>query len=202
MNIRWVVAFQICVSLCLLSLLSACTSKFPDTKETGIPITVAKPGTQDIDVDVVFENAVQIVQSTLPGAYFRGMVFSGRCQDLPRLQGRLILVFERVQIAIPRRQVVLATASVDTVAQTMDLYYEDYSDVPVKTRQQTLLNHRLIKEIAAIAHRHINELGLSDCDVTLTQLDESWDVRCGALNNLTRKCHFEIINGKISDKPR
>lgn len=200
MNRRLTFASTICLCLWLSLVLAACTSRFQEIKVTNVPVTVFKPGTQDVDVSVVLESVTQRVRETLPGAYFQGVVFSGRCPDLPRLQGKLILTFVQVQVAIPRQQVVLATASIDTVQQTMDLHYENVSSFYPSTKRRTLSGDHSIKEIAAIAHRHITELGLSDCDVTLTQLDDSWDVRCGPLGSFIQKCRFEIVNGEIKDK--
>jgi len=190
--------------LCLLLLLSACTSSFQDVKVTDVPITVFEPGTQEeeVDVGVVFEAVTQRIHETLPEAYFQGMVFSGRCQDLPRLHGKLVLVFAHVQAGVPRQQVVKVTASVDTVRQTMDLYYEDVSIFYPSTKRQMFSGDYSIKEIAAVAHRRITELGLCDGDVTLTQLNDSWDVRCGSLSDFMQKCWFEIENGEIKDSPK
>ena len=199
MNRRLAFASNVYLCLWLSLLLFACTSRFQEVKVTNVPVTVFKPGTQNVDVSVVLEDVTQRVHEMLPGAYFQGMVFSGKCQDLSRLHGKLVLVFVQVQAAIPKRQVVRASASVDTVRQTMDLHYEDVSDFYPSTKRRTLNGDRSIKEIAAIAHRHITELGLSDCDVTLTQLDDSWDVRCGPLNNFVQKCRFEIVSGEVKD---
>lgn len=195
---------NICGGVCLLLLLSACTYgfQFQDVKVTDVPINVLNPGTQEVNVDVVFATVTQRVHETLPKAYFQGMVFSGRCQDLPRLQGKLILVFTQVRTAIPRQQVVRATASVDTLRQAMDLYYEDVSNFYPSTKRRTFSGDRPIKEIAAIAYQHITELGLCDGDVTLTQLNDSWEVRCGSLSDFVQKCRFEIEDGKIRDSTR
>lgn len=167
---------------------------------TDVPVTVFEPGTQDVDLDTILEAAAQRIHEILPGAHFQSLVFSGRCQDLPHLRGKLVLIFVQVQAAIPRQRVVRATATVDTVRQTMSLHYVDESDHYPSTQRQTFGGDCSVKEIAAIAYRHITELGLPDCDVTLTQLDDSWDVRCGPLSNFTEKCWFAIANGEIQDK--
>jgi len=195
---------NICGGVCLLLLLSACTYgfQFQDIKVTDVPINVLKPGTQEVNLDVVFTTVTQKVHETLPKAYFQGMVFSGRCQALSKLQGKLVLIFAQVQVGIPRRQVVRATATVDTFQQIMDLHYVDESDFYPSTQRQTFHGDRFIKEIAAVAYQHIAELGLCDGDVTLTQLNDSWDVRCGSLSDFVQKCRFEIENGKIRDGTR
>jgi hypothetical protein len=76
----------------------------------------------------------------------------------------------------------------------MDLHYRDESDFYPLTQQETFAGDNAFKKIAALAHRHITESGLSDCDVTITQLENSWDVRCGALENFIQKCQFEITD--------
>lgn len=202
MNRQLTLISSIYGGLCLLLLLSACTYNFQDVKMTDVPIDVLRPGIQEVDVDAVFETVTQRVHETLPKAYFQGMVFSGRCQNLPRLQGKLVFVFAQVRMGIPGRQVVRATASVDTVRQTMDLYYEDVSNFYPSTKRRTFSGDQSIKEIAATAHQHITELGLCDGDVTLTQLNDSWDVRCGSLSDFIQKCRFEIENGEIRNGAR
>ena len=204
MNRQLTLVSNICGAVYLLLLLSACTYgfQFQDIKVTDVPINVLKPGTQEVNLDVVFTTVTQKVHETLPKAYFQGMVFSGKCQDLPRLQGKLVLVFTQVRTAIPKQQVVRATASVDTLRKTMNLYYEDVSNFYPSTKHRTFNGDRSIKELAAIAYRYITELGLCDGDVTLTQLNDSWDVRCGSLSDFVQKCRFEIENGKIRDSTR
>lgn len=167
---------------------------------TDVPVTIFKPGTQDIDVQIALDTVQDRVQRMLPGAYFNLMVFSGKCQDFPQLRGKLVLVFVQVSPAIPRPRVVKAVASIDTVQQTMDLHLKDVSDNYPSTRHRRLSDDPPFKEVSDIAHGHITKLGLVDCDVTITQLDDnSWDVRCGPLHNFVQQCHFEIVTGEVRD---
>lgn len=190
------------LGLCLLLVLTSCTSRFQDTKVTNMPVAVSKPGTQEVDLDVLYSAVTQKVHETLPEAYFQGLVFSARCQDLPRLQGKLVLIFAQVRAAILGQQVVRATASVDTAHQTTDISYRDVSDSYPSTSRQVFGGDRAIKAIVAIAHQHITRLPLSACDVTITQLDNSWDVRCGRLDDFAQKCRFKIVDGEIIDTPQ
>lgn len=189
------------LGLTILFLLSACTANFQDVSMTNVPVTTFRAGKVGVDTDIVFDNVSQVIREKLPNAYFLGMVFSGKCQNLPGLQGRLILSFVQVRTAIPRQQVVMASAFVDTVQQTMDIEYLDYSRYEVSTRGRTFPGDQFVKSVAADAHRRITELGLCNDDITLTQLDGSWDVRCGELGNFVQNCRFGIINGVIQDNP-
>lgn len=128
------------------------------------------------------------------------MVFSGKCQNLPHLRGKLVLIFEQVHPALFKQQVISGEASIDTVIQTMNLGFKDETDFYPLVRRGAFVGDSSFKKIAALAQRHITELGLSDCDVTITQLENSWDVRCGPLENFIQECRFEIINGEIREK--
>jgi hypothetical protein len=200
MNRNWVYIWILCFGLYLS--LTACAPKFPRVKVTDVPVSILNPSTQEVDLDIAFTIAIQKTQEMLPEAYFGGMVFSGRCQALPRLQGTLVLVFARVRSALFKQQIVSGVTSIDTVRQMMSLYYTDRSDYEWYDPPTTFPGNRSFREIATLAHRHITELGLSDCDITITQMDNSWDVRCGPLENFIQECRFEIINGEIHEKRR
>jgi hypothetical protein len=185
--------------LCL-SLLTACAPKFQESTVTNIPVSILNPSTSEVDLDIALEVARKKIREVLPDAYFGGIIFSGKCQALPRLQGKLVLIFARVRPALFKQQVVSGVVSIDTVKQMMDLDYTDHSDYEWYDSPKIFVGDRSFKEIAALAHTHITKLGLYDCDVTLTQMDDSWDVRCGPLENFIQECRFEVINGKIPEK--
>jgi hypothetical protein len=195
-SVRW--------GLCLVLFLSACAPAFQEVRVADVPVKVYKPGTQDVDIDIVWESVTKKLGEMLPGAYFQGMVFSGKCQDLLKLQGKLVLVFAQVRPAIPQQRVVRATISVDVTKQTMGIHLKDESNFYPSTRRLALDSGLSVKEVAAIAYQHIIESGLSDCDVTLSQSDRTWDVRCGPLDNFVQECRFEIdaSSGAISRRTK
>lgn len=166
----------------------------------SIPIQAFKPGTREVDVDKIFEVAAQEIHKTLPQAALQGMVFSGSCQALPRLDGALIFIFVEERGIILSRQVLRGTASVDTSSQTMDLSFWDVSDQHPSTDQSRFPGDRDVKEAAALAYQHIIQMGLCEGNITMTRLRDRWDVRCGPLENFIQKCRFEIINGLIKEK--
>lgn len=199
MNRSFASALILCFGLCL-SLLTACAPKFPQVKVTDVPVNILNPSTQEVDLDIALEMGTRKIREVLPDAHFRGMVFSGKCQALPRLQGKLVLIFYQVRPALFKHQVVSGDASIDTVRQIMNLDFTDETEFYPLIRRELFIGDRSFKKIATLAHRHITELGLADCDVTITQLENAWDVRCGALGNFIQECRFEIINGEIRDK--
>lgn len=184
--------------LCLL--VTACASRFEETRVADIPVKILRTDIQEIDLDMALEAAKGKAREVLPEAYFQRLVFSGKCRDLPRFQGTLVLVFEQVSSTPFKRQVIIGIASIDTVRQTMNLHFWDESDYELHIPQRTFVGTREFTKIASLAHSYITELGLDDCDVTLTQMDNSWDVRCGPLGNFVQKCRFEIADGVIRPK--
>lgn len=190
--------FYLYLGLCVLLLLSACTARFQNIESKSIPVSVFRPGTEDVDIDIAFQRATQRVRDILPRAFFQGMVISGKCSRLPKLEGKLIFIYAQIDQTVLVRQVIRGSASIDTVRGIMDLSFGDVSQYYPSTDQVTFPGGQSIAEMAAIAHRYINEQELFDCDVTITQLDDnSWDVRCGPLGNFVQECRFGIVNGKI-----
>ncbi len=192
----------LCFGLCLSLLVTGCAPQFQEVRVADVSVNVSSPGTQDINLDIALKVAGERIRGVLPAAYFRGMVFSGKWQDLPRLRGRLGLTFEQVRPGLFKHQVVRSEALIDTVRQTMNLYFTDDTEFYPNVRQATFVGHNSFKEIAALAYKRITELGLEDGDVTLTQMDNSWDVRCGALENFVQRCQFDIADGVIRDTPK
>lgn len=184
----------------LFILLGAYIGGFQDFEETDVPITISSPSSEPTDVDLVFQQATERIQRTLKGAYFQDMVYSGKCKDLPYLRGRLVFLFVEVNPRLLSQQILSGTASVDTFHKTMNLYFTDESNHYHSTERGLFPGHNGVEEIAQLAHQHITALNLCDGDVTITQLTERWDVRCGPLENFITKCNFEIIDGKIEDK--
>jgi len=189
-------------SLLVSLLLTACTPRFETVHVTGLPANVSHPDTRGVDVDVVLESARHEVQKVLPDAYLTFLLFSGTCEGLPELHGTLKMGFLQVQSGIMRRRVLSGVASVNTIEETMTLRFADYSDRYPSTTPWALQDALPVKKVAAIAREYIVALGLSDCDVALTYLEDSWLVVCttsgsGVLG--PRECEFKInpSTGKI-----
>lgn len=184
----------------MLMMLAACTSSFSSTEMNDIPVSALKPGTSGVDVDFIFKQVQQEVQKTLPGAVFQGMVYSGSCQSLPQLEGRLVFILVEERGTFLNRQVLRAIATVHIIQQRMDLSFWDVSDQHPSTHINKFIGDDGIKETIAKAQIQVNELGLCKDDITISQIKEGWDVRCGPLENFIQLCRFEIINGQIKEK--
>lgn len=166
---------------------------------TGIPIIVTEPGSEAVNLDLVYDAALAEVTRTLPDAYYSGLVFWSTCRDLAQLHGTVSLTFLQVHPAIPSQQVVLAIARVDTLQHDLDIEYRNITDIAWVTERHVFKGHQSIVSIVATAQRHIVELGVTSCNVVLTEMfDGSWDVRCGWPTDTEQKCHFSIRDGRIT----
>jgi len=187
-------------------LLTACIHRFEPVKLTGLPVDVSQPDAQEVDVDLIFTNAESRAKKVLPESYLTFLGFSGSCHELPRLRGTIRFWFTEVR-GILGRQVLLASVSVNTISETMSLEILDISDYYPSIVPLRLQGSLPITEIAAIAYNHIISLGLSECDVGLSRLRDSWLVECtfpgsGLLGH--RLCEFEIdpFTGQVRDAQR
>lgn len=194
MRIKMLIQCGFWLSLIAL-LVTACTSRFNTIRMTGLPASVSRPGTPDVDMDIVLASAQNEVQQVLPNAYLTSFTFSGKCRDLSKLRGTINLGFVQRRSSILGRQVLSGLVSVDTIEETMDLRFEDHSAYYPPTVLLTLQDGVTVREVATIAQEYITSLGPPDCDVTLTHLEDSWLVVCTELGSGTlgqRKCEFEI----------
>lgn len=178
----------------LLWLLSACTPGFAKYVIRDVPVDVYDPGTQRVNLDRVYQSAQQQISTELPDAYFTGMIFSGKCRDLPGVQGKLVLIFLQVRPGVLRRQVLQGTASVDTIIGTMDVRFTDESSLYPVLQKEVFIGDVAFRDVARTAHGHLLERDVDDCNVTLTQQQKSWDVRCGRLGDFVQQCSFRITN--------
>jgi len=186
----------------LILLLSACSKSPNPSDQFGIRISPPQSGGQEINYDSLYRVSQNEIEKTLPGAIFIGAVFSSSCEDLPRLRGTLVLTFAQVRQALLGEQIYWGIATLDTSERRMNLEYIDASNSYPRTKAMPSVNHEQIQRIVEIAETHIKELHIPNCDVTITQLDEKWDIRCGKLTDATQKCHFEIENGRVLDLPK
>lgn len=167
---------------------------------TDVPINVSLPSSKDVDINTVVDNVAPHVQELLPGARLGGIVFTGSCENLPKLRGKIVLDFVRTRFSLPRKRVVSAVVSVNTIQQTMDIHIEEETDYHLSTETLDVQKGNWgLQEVGTKAYEQIKTSGLADCDVTITRLDGSWDVRCGPLENFIQECHFKIYstNGEL-----
>lgn len=195
----WLVQALLCILLTPLCL-AGCAPKFGEVDLTDLPVAVSQPSAQEVDVDVVIENARQKVQEFLPGAYLSFFSFTGKCQNLPELRGQINMNFIQVQPAFPKQRVLMASASVDTAQQTMELRVKDYSTYYWST-EPLILEGLKVKEIANLLHEYISASSLSDCTVVLARGNTNgpWTVRCGPPDQVFLEClEIDPTTGEIT----
>ena len=183
--------------------MTACVSRFQPIQVTGLQASVSQPGSSEVDIEVIFANAQHEITQILPKAYLNSFTFTGECIDLPQLAGTMHFGFIQVKSSALRHRVVSGMVSVNTINRTMDLRTADQSDHYPSTERLALTYGLPVREIAAIAYENILALGFSDCDVSLTRLDDSWYVVCTRLGSGSlgkRMCEFtvDILTGQVT----
>jgi len=177
----------------LLAALAACN--FQESNLTGLPVEVSYANAQGVNVDVMTENVQRQVQRVLPEAYLTSFNFAGQCQGLPDLHGQVHLEFVQVESFPFYQRVLVALTSIDTVQETLEIQTRDYSDYYWSIEPLPPQDLSIAREIADIANKHIADLGILDCDVTLSSVGQTWHVLCtepGSGPAGLRLCEFEI----------
>ncbi|MBN1317587.1 MAG: hypothetical protein JXA42_19040 [Anaerolineales bacterium] len=197
----------IIVLLCLLFfgfISSACTPKFKEIEINGVQVDIRSPGEQEVDLDLIIESSSSQVQAVLPNAFLVLIQFQGQCKDLVDLEGKFNIMFIQVSPGFPQRRLVRALATVYTEEEEMDIQFHDVSDKYPSTELLVMNEDLSMREIAEIAKREINDIGLESCDVLINGFGDYWLVECtvsgsGVLGE--RICIFGIdaITGRVLD---
>ena len=188
--------------------LSACSPPFEPIKQENIPIDVPSNGDTRTDVTALLSNAMKEIRRYLPDAYLTGLVFSGKCTDLPALRGRVILDSVEVGSALLTKftkRVISAIGVINTDNQQMDLSIRE--ETYVSTDPLDLSVDKIpLNQVARLALQKIDELGVldSDCEVVVSRIGSTWDVGCGPLETFVRECRFVVdpSDGTIDDSTR
>ena len=196
MSTKWHKCMQklriIAIGLVVL-LLGGCRERFKEIEIQDIPVEVTNARTGGVDAELVLNSAQQRVWDYVPGAYINAFAFTGRCDALLSVKGRFHFQFVRTEKSFLKDRVFGAFVSVNTIHETMYVKFIDYTDIDFRTDGLTLGADEIgFDEVTKIAHDYISTSGLSGCDVTITRIEESWMVRCGAIENFVQECLFEI----------
>lgn len=181
---------SVLVAMLLLELV-ACKPRFtPQLVKSPMSVPRAENGA--VDIRALVSDVQKEVLKTLPDAYLNGIVFAGRGRDLLELNGRIVLVFTEVRFFLSGRQVITGIATIETETETMEILFVDDTGHYPSIRRLDPQKGLSVPDIAAIGYARLADEDLLDCDVTLTRLENTWSLICGAIGTLERTCEFEI----------
>lgn len=191
-----VVMKRIFAFLLLLLLLGGCgiNKKNEANTVTGIPVELSKSTEEGIDFEFILEQVEHAVKEHLPEARYHGVVYKGKCENISAGEGELVLHFIQVKSRFfpPHPSVFHATATVNTQLESLDLSIRDDSNYYPNLNVYPKLRNEEFFKILSITDDHIKQYGIVNCDVVITQLEESWGILCDPLNGEERKCQFNI----------
>lgn len=160
--------------------LVACQRQFPEVHRTDVPTHVLDSNTNEVNIEVAITSASSIVDEILPEAYLAGISYVGKCESVENLRGKLNIMFIQKRRGILSPSVWIADVSIDTNKQSMDIWTWEATSKDLITKPLTLQNGLSLQEIANMAGERLKMLGLVECDIMLSRLDESWLVVCTA----------------------
>ena len=165
-------------------------------------VRIPRTTTGVVDIDTLLSNVDEEVQSVLPGAHLRGIVFSGEATDLATLDGTIVLAYTHVKYRVLCREITLVAARVHTEQGTLRIRTVDATGHSVSTNRLKVDKYLPLEDIAAIALAQLQAMGLQEHVITLTRLQrEPWVLVCNAIGTPQQGCSFEIdaTTGEITD---
>ncbi|MFZ4660637.1 MAG: hypothetical protein ACOYNY_26745 [Caldilineaceae bacterium] len=168
--------------------------------KTDMAVKLPHAGLQASDMHDVINQAAVKVQETLPNSTYNGLVIFGDCSGFPNIEGRVTLIFIQTERGLFGVRSYVATASVHTTKQKMDLRIvaDPYWNYNPQHYDETELN-RVLQAVTV----YLQKRNISNCTVTLSKIDHFWRAECirGEGNAWERVCYFEIDgnSGVISE---
>jgi hypothetical protein len=195
---KWQMKYDILFSLLVVIVLSLsmmnCSGTSRDVTITDLPINLSQPDSEEVDLDLAISNAQAAVRRWLPNAQYRGMVYKGNCQDLPKIRGVIVVGFMQIKDKSFRIQpeVLTATASIQTDKQTVNIdIWDDTYHYP-NTDLDPIVTDAHFRQVSKAAYEYLLKEGIENCNVTVSQLGNVWSVLCNAVNETDRLCNFDV----------
>lgn len=186
----------------LTLLLTGCSGHgFDEVTVRDIPVETAHFKMSRDSVKAILDVAQQEVSKHLPNAYPISFVYTGDCDALPNMQGRINMLFVQVNKIFLWRRLLTAFVSVDMSRGMMDIEYLDYTSINLRTDPLAFTTNEIsFSEVTEVAYSYIVESQVTNCDVTITRTRQAWIVRCGPIENFVQECLFRVdpFNGEIT----
>lgn len=205
---KWRIYSVMAAFLSLLLSRGACLSSGVDYGTVDSPRTicgtVSVPRTTEgvVDIDVLLADIEPQVQVVLPGAYLRGIVFSGQAEKLVSLDGEIVFDFVSVRSRVLWEKIIVASATVEAEQQTLRIQTMDVTGHYPSINRLDLNQGLSLEEISTIAYAQLENIELEGREITLTRLQDSeeWVVSCREIETLEQECRFKIdaITGEVT----
>lgn len=195
--------FRTLAVVILVSLnLVGCARSYQPFDQTDIGLSPSPFEGKTPDVLGIVANVGVEVQKELPRAELIHVNYQGQCQDLGGLRGVLHLEFAEERGILWSTQYLVGLASVDTLSQTLDLRYRDYTPYHLSAEPLDLDRGLSMSQVAGLASAHISDLGVDGCDIMLSHAGETWHILCTSSGSGVvghRLCDFEVdaITGAV-----
>ena len=157
----------------------------------------------DVDANELYRLATGQVAKALPGAKHSMFIFSGRCDTMVQLRGRVVFNFSRVDRILLHTRVMDALVTADTVLGILAVDILDESKEGPPAESHRFPGSATITRVLAVARQHLPEPLPNDCNVTVTQVARGWRVRCDGAAAVDTRCRFDIIDdGQVASIAR
>ncbi|RLD06642.1 MAG: hypothetical protein DRI56_07755 [Chloroflexota bacterium] len=187
MKIVTVVAYTILLIVMLV--ITGCYPKFKEVELDNIPFkTLNDDGI--VDLNLIIENSSILVSRWLSDTQYSFIAYYGKCQNMPRLEGEFRVLFVEVREQENWKgqpQVIFADVLIHTNSQMADIRIYDVTDSYPNTNTKLPVTDIQFREVISVAIEYLKTLGINDCEVGITQMEETWSVLCKE-----SECDFDI----------
>jgi hypothetical protein len=181
--------------LAFSSLLISCRNQ--DGEEVnivGIPIKTRGDEKGSIDFQLVIDETENEVKKIFPEGSYQGAVLFTTCANLPYGDGRLAIAYvgKRKEVLGFGKNIYQVIAEIDTTRSKLDLSSIDVTDYYPTIASYSKPTNKDFQDVLTIVHNYLNEKRIESCEVTISQLENQWDILCDPKNATEAKCDFSI----------
>lgn len=181
--------------------ISSCSMRPPIPTNRGITLSGLDMDEPLADFDRLIPGIDNIIKQDLSEVRYQGFVFSGPCNTMSQLKGRLILDFLGTKPTLLQQRLIRGTAVIDETTKVGEISYSDETNHYPVTEPERVPTQQEIERVFKALQAKLTTNNASDCNIVVTQVGLTWQARCGHLEDFVQTCAYEVsTDGTVTRK--
>lgn len=190
---------QLYTIILLTLLITGCTSAKKSSVQKDVSVNVPLDSTGHVDLEKLFVNTKEIVQANLPKAEYGSTSLKVPCDDTSLSQGMITFLFkERRKIWLGlKEQVLFSYVFIDVQNGSLDFSIIDQTDHYPSLSRYAAISNADFYDVLGEIHNHLERNGFESCSLSVSQMDDYWDVSVLSNDNTE---YLDIFGIKADNK--
>ena len=171
---------------------SSCSMRPPVPADKGIYLSGLGMHEPLANFDKLIPDIEDLVKQDLDEVRYQGVVFSGPCNSVDQLKGKLTFIFLGTMPALFQPRLIRGIAVIDTVKNVGEISYSDETDHYPVTEPDRVPTQQEMERVFKALQTELTTYNASDCNLVVSQIGLTWQARCGQLEDFVQTCKYEV----------